>query len=74
MDTVRINKGFTIDTEEGYQVITGKHFSGYAADNFTVDENGNGTKTGTVILSVPEILNRIHEMTGKAYRYLDYEE
>ena len=73
MKTLHINKGTTLDTETGYQVITGKHFDSFAADDFRIDDDGNETLTGTVILTAADIKSRFHDMTGTAYDSVVYD-
>lgn len=74
MKTLRIYKGFVIPTEEGFREITGKHFSDFDADNYVTDDDGNETKTGSVILKASEIKTAMHEATGQAYDLVQYDE
>ena len=71
-ETLHIFRGFTIDTEEGCMVIKRRHFSDFEANVYKVDDDGNKTMTGTAILTATDIKNRVHEMTGKAYGYVDW--
>lgn len=71
MKILNVYKGYQIPTEEGYLEITGKNLM---ADAFSVDEDGNATKTGTIMLTATDIKSYVHDATGKAYDLVQYDD
>lgn len=73
MKTLCIKKGMTLNTPEGFQIVTEKHFDGFSAENYKLvftdetDMDGTPVLTGTVILTASDIRNKFHDMTGESY-------
>ena len=74
MKTLHIKNGFEYQTDGGYRKVTSRHFGDFIADDFSVDDDGNETKTGTLIVTANEIKNAVHEATGKAFDAVAYDE
>lgn len=64
MKTLHVSKGYTMDTETGYQEIVSRHGdTSFVVHNFDFD----GKCTGASMLTDIDIKCKAHDMTGKAY-------
>lgn len=70
MKTLRITKGYWIDTEEGHQEVQHKYNDSnrFLAHNY--DENGK--YTGASYLTDQDILSAEHNYSGKAYGRVEF--
>ena len=66
MNTLYIKVGTLITTDDGYLIITARHFSDYAADFFLTDDDGLSTFDHRAILTASDILTYNRDATGKA--------
>lgn len=63
--TIEIKKGATIDTIEGYAVITGMNAGGLVyLDNYEINEDGEEIPTGEIRWTLEEIRNAAKAVDG----------
>ena len=72
MKTLYINNGFTVNTDNGCYVITEPHFDAYYVTEYTADDDGNLTRTGTAYKTAADIKQDIHRFTGEAFDRIEY--
>ena len=72
MKTLYINNGFTVNTDDGCYVILEPHFDAYLAACYSIDEDGNMTRTGNFYKTDEDIKQDIHRFTGEAFDRVEY--
>ena len=74
MNTLFIHIGTAINTDDGYLIITARHFSDYAADFFRIGDDGMSTFDSRAILTASDILSYYRNATGKAYNNVIFQD
>lgn len=72
MKTLYISTGFTVNTDDGCYVITKPHFDAYLVKEYTADDNGNLTPSGTAYKTNADIKQDVHRFTGEAFDRVEY--